>query len=505
VELYERIRLARANQRWGIRRLAKEFGTHRREVRRALASAIPPSPSIVNRPRPALGRWTSFIDGILVTDREESRKQRHTARRIWTRLVKEKGAEVAEITVRRYVRERKRELYGLPEVMVPQLRMPGQEAEVDLYEADIDFHELGRQRVVFFQMRACYSGASFHWPLRNETQQAFFEAHCAAFEYFNGVFKTIRYDNLGLAVRKVLRGRTRLENNRFVILRSHYLFEAEFCLVGEQGAHEKGGVEGEVGYFRRNYMVPVPKVGGWGHLIDHCQFGSRDELDRHLDGRPDSVGQRWEQERGHLRPLPDERCDTDLQFLARVDIKSRASVLRNRYSVPVRLAGLQVEVRVNTLSVSFRHRGREVACHERLYGSGGDSLILDHYLEVLRYKPRALAGSLALHQAQTNGSFPLSYRELLRRLRDRLGESEGARQMVDVLFLHRRYGPEVMFTAVDRALESGAYDYHAVALMAAGIDAPKPVAQPLRLHLVTDPEVPIPDTRQYDRLLNGGA
>ena len=505
MELYERIRLARAEHRWGIRRLAKEFGTHRREVRRALASAIPPGPKVASRPRPALGPWTSWIDGILAADREESRKQRHTARRIWTRLVKEKGAEVAEITVRRYVRERKRELYGLPEVMVPQVKVPGEEAEVDLYEADVDFHGLGRRRVIFFQMRACYSGASFHWPLLAETQQAFLEAHCAAFEHFQGVFKRVRYDNLPLAVDKVLRGRTRLENERFVILRSHYLFEAQFCLPGEKGAHEKGGVEGEVGYFRRNHLVPVPKVGDWGHLIDHCQFGSRDELDRHLAGRSDSVGKLWEQERGQLRALPDERCDTELHFLARVDPKSRASVLRNRYSVPVRLAGLQVEARVGSLSVSFRHRGREVARHQRLYGSGGDSLILDHYLEVLRYKPRALAGSLALHQAQLNGAFPAGYRELLDRLRERLGESDGARQMVDVLFLHRRYGSEVMFAAVDQALASGAYDYDAVALIAAAIAAPKPVAQLLRLHVVPDPDVPIPDTRQYDRLLKGEA
>lgn len=96
------------------------------------------------------------------------------------------------------------------------------------------------------------------------------------------------------------------------------------------------------------------------------------------------------------------------------------------------------------------------------------------------------------------------YVTLFARLRERLGESEGARQMVDVLMLHRRYGSEVMFEAVAQALASGTYDYHAVALVAAGIDAPKPVAQPLRLHVVNDPEVPIPDTRHYDQLLKGG-
>lgn len=75
----------------------------------------------------------------------------------------------------------------------------------------------------------------------------------AAFDYFAGVFKRIRYDNLTSAVKKVLRGRRRIETERFIALRSHYLFESFFCLPGKEGAHEKGGVEGGVGRFRRTH------------------------------------------------------------------------------------------------------------------------------------------------------------------------------------------------------------------------------------------------------------
>jgi hypothetical protein len=160
---------------------------------------------------------------------------------------------------------------------------------------------------------------------------------------------------------------------------------------------------------------------------------------------------------------------------------------------------------MSTLAVRLRHHGVEVAHHQRLYGTGGDSLQLDHYLEVLRYKPRALANSVPLHQARANGSFPPVYGEFFRKLRDRLGESEGARQMVDVLFLHRRHPIAVVFAAVQQALDSGAYDYHAVALQAREIEAPQtPPAQPMRLHVLHDPEVPVPDCRQYDQLLTEG-
>src|SRR6266542_3107366 len=135
VELYERIRRDHAERGWSVRRLAREHRVHRREVRQALASAQPPAPARLNRQRPVLGPLTPVIDAILEQDRQAPRKQRHTAHRIWERLVSEHGAEIAEATVRRYVGGRKRELYGPSEVMVPQVHLPGLEAEVDLSES----------------------------------------------------------------------------------------------------------------------------------------------------------------------------------------------------------------------------------------------------------------------------------------------------------------------------------------------------------------------------------
>jgi hypothetical protein len=73
------------------------------------------------------------------------------------------------------------------------------------------------------------------------------------------VFQLVRCDNLRSGVARVLKGRRRSESDRFVALRSHYLFESSFCQRGEQGAHEKGGLENEVGRFRHRHLVPVPK------------------------------------------------------------------------------------------------------------------------------------------------------------------------------------------------------------------------------------------------------
>ncbi len=505
VELYERIRRDHAQHKWGVRRLAKEHHCHRREVRQALTSALPPTRTSMVRERPKLGPLLAAIDAMLTYDLTAPRKQRHSAHRIWTRLVSENEAAVAESTVRQYVRQRRRELgQHRPETMVPQVHEAGDEAEMDLYEAVVQF-AWGREKVQFFEMRACHSGASFHWPLRTVHQQAFLEAHVHAFEHFGGVFARIRYDNLAQAVRKVLRGRSRLESERFVVMRSHYGFAAEFCQPGLRGAHEKGGVEGEVGYFRRNHLVPVPEVADWEHLVDHCQFGMNTELSRHVDGRAASIGDHWAAERSQLRPLPADRFDTRLHMTARVDAKSRVSVLRNRYSVPSTLSGMLVEVAADTLAVVMRSGGREVARHRRVYGIGHDRLVLDHYLEVLHFKPRALAGSLPLRQAIDDGSFPSSYTDFHRHLVGRLGESEGARQMVDVLMLHRHYGPVLVISAVEQALDAGAYDHAAVALLARALaEPPRPALRAPPLQLLTSPQVPIPDCRHYDQLLTRG-
>jgi len=133
VELFERIRRDRDREGLSIRALAGRHGVHRRAVRQALAAPLPPPRKRPERrPAPKLGPYRPLIDEWLIADREAPRKQRHTAKRIWQRLVDEQGAEVAETTVRDYVRRRRREL-GEPvdEVFVPQVHEPGIEAEVD--------------------------------------------------------------------------------------------------------------------------------------------------------------------------------------------------------------------------------------------------------------------------------------------------------------------------------------------------------------------------------------
>lgn len=504
MEQFEQIRRDHAREELSIRELARRHGVHRRAVRQALESAVPP-PKLApeSRPAPKLGAYQAVIDEWIEADREAPRKQRHTARRIWQRLVVEHGAEVSERQVARYVRRRRRELGDVGEVFVPLATDAGIEAEVDWGEAKIRLAgEL--VDVHLFVMRPCFSGAAFVIAFRNETQQAFLEAHVTAFEWFGGIFDLVRYDNLKAAVTQVLKGRRRVESDRFVAMRSHYRYESSFCLPGQQGAHEKGGVEGEVGRFRRRHLVPVPEVDSMEQLNELLEEACWQDLQRTITGHQQTVGERLEMERRVLNTLPRERHDTSEEALPRVDSKALATVRTNRYSVPAALAGLRVAARVGANDIAFWHDGREVARHERLAGKHQTSAQLDHYLDLLARKPGALARSLALRQERDRGDWPGCFDELWTAIAERSGCHEAARQMVDVLMLCREHPVARVELAVRGALAAGAHDGRAVALLARQAERPAPAALDVDAKLAGIGAPPPDDLADYDRLRETG-
>ncbi len=202
VELFEFIRKEHFNQGKSIRRIAREQKIHRRTVRLAIESAIPPRRKVSERGYSVLSEaFRIIIDKWLKDDLKAPRKQRHTGQRVYSRLVDEHEYEGSASTVRNYVYQKRKELGLNNKVFIPQVYGAGEEAEVDWYEAYVDF-PMGRQKIYIFQMRGCYSGNEFHIAYERQNQQSFIEAHVAAFHYFGGVFKKIRYDNLTSAVKK---------------------------------------------------------------------------------------------------------------------------------------------------------------------------------------------------------------------------------------------------------------------------------------------------------------
>ena len=450
-----------------IRELARRHGVHRRTVRQALESASPPARKTPERDRPVMGPYENLVRGWLRDDKGAPKKQRHTARRVWQRLVEEHDASVAETTVRDFVRQVRAELAAeqLPAVTVAQEHSAGAEAEVDFGEFYADV--AGRRtRLWLFVMRLSCSARAFAMVFAHQAQEAFFEGHVLGFEHLGGVPARIRYDNLKPAVTRMLIGRDRVENVRFIALRSHYRFDSFFCLPGIDGAHEKGGVEGEVGRFRRAHLVPVPEVADLDELNAYVWRRLQIDDRRRVAGRAVTIAEAFEAERAALKPLPDVRFDTMRSLSAKVDAKARVCVLQAHYSVPASYAGRKVEVRLGArhLEVVDPARGAIIAVWDRSLTKFTAHYELDHYLEILLRKPGALPGSTALAQARARGVFTELHQRFWDTARHHKGDAEGTRRLCEVLLLARRIPPAQLSAGIAAALQVGSTDPAVVAV-----------------------------------------
>jgi transposase len=502
VEQFEVIRRQHRDDGAGIRELARRHGVHRRTVRQALEGAVPPPRRTPERQAPALGPHEATVRQWLVEDQAAPPKQRHTARRVWQRLQQERGALVAESTVRALVAQVRAELArDVSKVTVPQEHAPGEEAEVDFGEFRAEVAGV-LVRLWLFIMRLSWSGRGFALAFAHQAQEAFFEGHVRAFAHLGGVpAGQVRYDNLKPAVTRILLGRDRVENERFIALRSHYGFDSFFCQPGQEGAHEKGGVEGEVGRFRRAHLVPVPKVASLEELNQLIATGMAADDARRIARRAETIGEAFMVEQARLHPLPAEAFDPVRLLSAKVDAKARVCVLQSWYSVPVRLAGRRVAVRLGAHQLEVLDGGQVVAVHQRSLHKHTQELLLDHYLEVLARKPGALGGSTALKQAREQGVFTATHEAFWTAARHARGDGAGTRALVEVLLLHRTLPAEVIGAGIDAALRVGSTDPELVAIEARRLlEAPLAPVVPIQQALARY-ERPTPGLDGYDSLL----
>ena len=499
VEVFEQIRKTHEREELSIRALAVRFHVHRRDVRQALSSAVPPPRRLVVRAAPVLDPWKATIDGWLEADKTAPRKQRHTARRVWQRLVEEHGVAVGESTVRRCVAAvRRRQSVPLVEVMVPQHHPLGAEAEVDF--GSIHVYLAGvLTELPLFLMRLSASAGGFVRAYLNECQAVFLDGHVRGFEHFGGVPDRVRYDNLKAAVTKVLKGRTRIEAERFVALRSHYGFDSFFCQPGVKGAHEKGGVESEVGRFRRRHLVPVPHVASMAELNELLVAAMARDDARRVASRRITVGEHVALEASTLRPLPAEPFDTTVLSSNRVDRKSRVSVRGAFYSVPARLVGRRVEVRVGAETLEVFDGAKVIASHDRAR-KGDEVLVLDHYLEVLKLKPGAMLSATPLARARAVGSFTDTHERFWNQARRRLGDANGTKTMAEVLLAHRLLPADAVISGMHAALNLGVVD-PAIVLIEARKHAQDSTAAVLPIGSLARFDRPPPTLAGYDDLL----
>ncbi len=449
VEEKEKIRRAYYLEQKSIRQIAKELNHGRTVVRKALASAEPEKYRLKQpRPAPVLGPYKARIDELLAENEQLPRKQRYHWHTIY-KIIQQEGYQGSGSNLRHYLAQQRRAKQR-PAVYLPLEFEPGQDGQVDWGEADVILQEQ-RVTVQLFVMRLCYSRRLFVRAFPHQKQEAFFEGHLLAFDHFGGVPHRLSYDNLKAAVQRVLSGHQRQEQSRFVALRSHYLFESHFCTPG--AGHEKGGVEHSIGYVRRNFLVPLPKVSSFEELNAYLLAQCLQDDQRQVEGQTMTIGQAWQQEQPLLRALPADAFDYALSLPVSLTPYSQVVIDTNRYSVPTDQASLALLAKLYPFRVEiFRADQKEpIACHPRCYGHKQDVFDPLHYLPLLVQRPGAFNYTKPIRRWRDQ--WPASYEQLLSQLQQQWPDGRGIREFIRVLKLHQHYPAALVEQAVSQALQ----------------------------------------------------
>lgn len=494
----ERIRRAYYLEGKSMRQIAAEMKHGYWTIRKALASAEH-QPYRLSQPKhaPKLDGYKAKVEALLTEEVQLPRKQRYTTHKIYELVVAE-GYNGSESNLRRYIGQRRRERRA-PTIFIPLAFEPGQDAQVDWGEAEVVM-EGERVTVQLFVMRLCYSRRTFVMAFPSQKQEAFFSGHVEAFHFFQGIAHTLTYDNLKTAVQRVMTGRNRQEQERFVAFRSHYLFASRFCTPGQ--GHEKGGVESGIGYVRRNYLVPLLTVGSYAELNEWLRQKCLADDNRRVERQPQTIGQQWAVEKAHLRPLAggDFPCYTSRE----VSLNRYGQVIfeTNRYSVPVEQARAQLTLRAYPFRIEIVSGSEVIASHHRCYDREQDILNPLHYLPLLLERPGAFDHAAPLRQWRE--SWSPSYDELLRRLKGQQSEIRAVREFVQVLQLHREHEASLVQRAIEQAVAEGVANFSGVRFCLHRLLDSTPSCRPLDLteqpHLTRVGQAPL-SLMQYNQLL----
>jgi transposase len=486
VDQYQLIRSLYSQKGLSQREIAKRLGISRNTVKKYCKGEHPPFKKATrNRKRTVITpEVESFIMSCLKEDDEERiAKQKHTAKRIYDRLVQELGFAGGESTVSHFVKELKEKP---AEAFVPLEFDPGEAIQVDWGKATVYLN--GRRTTVhLFCGRLCYSAMPFVVAFPHERLEALLEGHIEMFEFFGGVPRRLIYDNTRTAVQDGWGKYVRKLNEHFRQLIAHYATQPEFCNPGQ--AHEKGLVEGLIRWFRQNILVPIPRVNTYEELnqlfLERCLAYQAHKI----RGRGLTVGEHFAIERDKLMPLPLRRMEPIRQVIARCNTFSTVRFDTNRYSVPVEYVGKEVTVKAGVFEVSLWYRGKQIANHPRLYGREGVQYKLEHYLPLLEKKPRAVWNAQPVRAI----NLPDAFWDFARRL-------PSDYEVVKLLKLLPEYGISACLEGIEAAASVGAYAYEAVRSKLEQRQHPSPPAQ-----LLTNPiQIKQVDLSTYDAMLEGG-
>lgn len=497
VELYAKVRRSVLIDGMSQREAASHYGLARNTVAKMLKHSLPSGYQRKEPPvSPKLGPYTAIIDQILESDKVLMKKQRHTAQRILERLRDEHDFDGGYTIVRQYVA--KQQLHG-QEVFIKLSHPPGH-GQADFGETDILLCGV-KTRIHYFCLSMPYSDAMFVKAYPSETTEAWLDGHVSAFAHMGAVPRTMLYDNSKRLVASIdRRTKQRTLTQAFSRLQSHYLFDTRFGRPAR--GNDKGKVEGIVGYSRRNFMVPMPRVSSLDELNVQLQAGCDKRLSKLLRGYNQNIQQRMQDDLASCLSLPNVPFDACEEVSTKVSSQSLVRYRCNDYSVPTEHAYQTVRVRGFVDRVVIALAANIIAIHPRCYDRAQFIYNPLHYLKLLETKPRALDQAAALK----GWLLPKEFERLRRLLEARLGNA-GRREYIQVLRLMEDFGEEEVAVAVEESLNLTTISYDAVKHL---VLAKHERRLPPALDLLAYPHLPkatvsMTHPQSYMALLNQGA
>ena len=337
-----------------------------------------------------IDRFKPIIDKWLQDDLKMPVKQRHTAQRVFNRL-KEEYSEIFDASIRTvstYVAAKKKEIFGNNDAFLP-LSHPAGEAQADFGE--FIFAENGLEiKGYFLNLSFPYSNAAYWQVFRGQNLECLLTGLKFIFEYIGGVPTTIWFDNLSPVVTSIKKDGGRNLTEGFERFAMHYNFEHNFC--NPNSGHEKGNVESKVGYHRRNYFVPMPRISSIEEYNKSLFSTADKDMQRLHYKKKELISNLFEEDKQAFLTLP--KYEYEVYKLEKYKVNAYGKIVVDKhytYSISPTHAGKEVWVKSTVDKVIILDdEYRQIIAHARLYGEKHESMNWLPYLDLMAKRPNAL-------------------------------------------------------------------------------------------------------------------
>lgn len=307
-------------------------------------------------------------------------------------LLISRGVKISYSSVCHYIQHLKQQPKQ-EDAFIRQYYHPGEQCEFDWGEVKLIIHgKLQRFYLAVFTLS--HSNGRYSWLFRHQNTLAFMESHRNFFCQTKGVPHVMVYDNMRVAVKEFI-GTEKTPTEALMRMCAFYRFSYRFCNV--RAGWEKGHVERSVEYIRRKafsmQMTFDSIEQAQAHLDKICQQLNVEDASISTPDKKRSLSQ----DLATLQPFVNEMGCSELADY-QVDKWSAICMKQSHYSVPDKLVGKSVSVKIYSEKITIFHQGEKIATYQRMYPPGSWSVQMEHYIGTLIRKPGAIGGSLALKQ-----------------------------------------------------------------------------------------------------------